>query len=215
MMKIRILFAKTGALRFIGHLDFLRVFGQMLRRTGLPLAYSQGFNPHILLGFALPLPLGMASTNDYADLTFAAKTNLDEAAKLMQTHAPEGLQIRRIWEYEGRAAASVAFAADYTFEGVIKTDLLSAPEYIIAKKTKSGIKNTDIRPDIFAIYNEGAQIKMRLAAGSGRFLNPLTVAQIITGREVLASEVVRAELYAQVGEGFVGLGAGGAARLNG
>ena len=211
MIKTRILFAKEGALRFIGHLDFLRVFGQMLRRTNLPLAYSQGFNPHIQLGFALPLPLGMASTNDYADLTFAAPINLAEAAAIMQAQAPAGLTIRRIWEYEGRAAASVTYAADYTFQGEIAIDLISAPEYIIAKKTKSGIKDTDIRPDIFAIYNEGTQITMKLAAGSGRFLNPLTVAQLIIGpgrRQITAGEVTRTELYERVGEGFVALGRG-------
>ncbi|MCL2364213.1 MAG: TIGR03936 family radical SAM-associated protein [Defluviitaleaceae bacterium] len=208
MTKTRIQFAKEGALRFIGHLDFLRVFGQMLRRTGLPLAYSQGFNPHIQLGFALPLPLGMASINDYADLTFAQPIDLIKAAAQMQAHAPQGLTVRRIWEQEGRAAAAITTAADYVFTGTITTDLLSKPKYIIAKKTKSGIKDTDIRPDIFAIYNEGTQITMKLAAGSGRFLNPLTVAQIITGREVTAGEVKRLELYEQVGEGFAALGGG-------
>jgi len=206
MIKTRILFAKDGALRYIGHLDFLRVFGQMLRRTGLPLAYSQGFNPHILMGFALPLPLGMGSTHDYADLTFAQPVDLNNAVALMQTHAPAGLTIRRIWESEGRNSASIAAAADYVFDGTIVADLIAAPEYIVAKKTKSGTKDANIRPDIFDIYNEGTQITMRLAAGSGRFLNPLTVAQIITGQEVTAGEVVRKELYARVGEAFVAVG---------
>jgi len=205
MTKTRILFAKEGALRFIGHLDFLRVFGQMLRRTGLPLAYSQGFNPHIQLGFALPIPLGMGSTHDYADLTFAQPIDVKQAAALMQAQAPAGLIIHRLWEHEGRNSASITAAADYAFEGAIAVDLLSAPEYIIAKKTKSGTKDTNIRPDIFDIYNEGTQITMKLAAGSGRFLNPITVARLLTGRDVTAGELVRAELYAKVGEAFVPL----------
>jgi len=157
------------------------------------------------LGFALPLPLGMGSVNDYADLTFAKQINLTEAAALMQTHAPAGLQILRLWEYEGRNCAAITAAADYTINGTPVVDLMAATQYIIPKKTKSGVKDTDIRADIFAIYNEGTQITMRLAAGSGRFLNPLTVASIITGREVTAGDIVRTELYMQAGEAHVPL----------
>jgi len=57
MNKIRLRFSKTGTLCYLGHLDFLKVFTQAIRRSGLPIAYSQGFNPHQIISFALPLPL--------------------------------------------------------------------------------------------------------------------------------------------------------------
>ncbi|MCL2189383.1 MAG: TIGR03936 family radical SAM-associated protein [Defluviitaleaceae bacterium] len=205
MVKVRIQFSKDGALRFIGHLDFLRVFGQMLRRAELPVAFSQGFNPHILLSFALPLPLGMVSGNDYADLTLAHQVNLLDAVKVLQTHAPQGLTLHKIWETEGRNTASVTATADYTLAGEIVTDLLASQEYIIPKKTKSGVKDTNIRPDIFDITETKGQITLRLAAGSGRFLNPVTTAKILLNREVSAHEITRAELYARVGEAFIPL----------
>jgi radical SAM-linked protein len=205
MHKVRIQFSKGGALRFVGHLDFLRVFQQALRRSGLPVAYSQGFNPHILLSFALPLPLGMESVNDYADLVFEKPVNDKDAAECLQRHVPSGLIIKKMWEAEGRNAASLTAAADYTLKGEITTDLLAAKEWIIPKKTKSGIKDTDIRPDIFDIKKAGDTITLSLAASSGRFVNPLSVAGIVLGREVAASEVVRAELYEKIGERFIAL----------
>ncbi|MCL2603929.1 MAG: TIGR03936 family radical SAM-associated protein [Defluviitaleaceae bacterium] len=209
MHKVRIQFSKDGALKFIGHLDFLRVFQQALRRSGLPVAYSQGFNPHILLSFALPLPLGMASLHDYADLTLAESTDMENARVRLQEYAPLGLTVLTIWEADGRSAAAVTEAADYILtvkEAEITTvrqavhELLAAKEYIIAKKTKGGIKDTDIRSDIIDIKSNGNVVTMRLSAGSGRFLNPMTVAAILLGRDTAACEMIRAELFKKEGE---------------
>ncbi|MCL2203505.1 MAG: TIGR03936 family radical SAM-associated protein [Defluviitaleaceae bacterium] len=205
MNKVRIQFSKGGALRFIGHLDFLRVFLQAVRRSGLPVAYSQGFNPHILLSFALPLPLGMESICDYADLVFEKPLDWGKAAEKLQAHAPGGLKILQMRETAGRGAAAVVAAADYTLEGTPATDLLAAETIIIPKKTKSGTKDTDIRPDIFDITTQADKITMRLAAGSARFINPQLVAGILLGREVAACEIKRVELYERIGEGFAPL----------
>jgi len=205
MLKTRIQFAKGGALRYIGHLDFLRVFGQTVRRTGLPVAFSQGFNPHILLTFALPLPLGMASTYDYADLTFTEGVDVNRVAAALQAQTPAGLEIHRVWETQGRNGASLCAAADYTLAGTPTVDILAATEWIISKKTKSGLMNTDIRPDIFNVVTEGETTVMRLAAGSGRFLHPLVAAEILLGRTVTAGEIQRTELYGQTDTTFVPL----------
>ena len=51
-------FSKTGNIRFISHLDLLRLFKRTFKRSGIELVYSQGFNPHPKLGFAQPLSLG-------------------------------------------------------------------------------------------------------------------------------------------------------------
>jgi radical SAM-linked protein len=183
-------------------LDFLRVFQQGLRRSGLPAAYSRGFNPHMLLSFALPLPLGMASVHDYADLTLAEPVNTKTAAALLQAHMPPGLRILAVRESGERSAAAITAAADYTLKGSMVNDLLAAGEYIIPKKTKSGVKDTDIRPDIFNIEAQSGQITLRLAAGSARFINPMTVAGILLGRSVSPCEITRTELYIKRGEQF-------------
>ena len=207
MTKIRLCFLKTGPLRYIGHLDLLKVFQQTIRRAGLPMAYSQGFNPHMMLSFALPLPLGMASCNDYADIILEHEMPMSELILKFNDHAPEGLCLKDAWKFEGHGAAALVSAGDYLLE--IPSDknkddlnksiqtLLTSEAIVIPKKTKSGVKDTDIRPDILHISLEDSGILLRLAAGSGRFLNPLIVAKLILGQDVSPSSIIRHELYRQ------------------
>lgn len=70
-MRVRIKFAKTGALKFVGHLDFMRYFQKLLAKSGLPVIYSRGFNPHMMITFAAPLGLGEETIGDYADVDLA------------------------------------------------------------------------------------------------------------------------------------------------
>lgn len=70
-MRVRIKFAKTGALKFVGHLDFMRYFQKLLTKSGLPVIYSRGFNPHMMITFAAPLGLGEETIGDYADVDLA------------------------------------------------------------------------------------------------------------------------------------------------
>ena len=234
MIKIRLRFSKGGKLRFIGHLDFLKVFQQALGRSKLPVAYSQGFNPHMQLSFALPLPLGMTSIYDYADLTLDTSVPEDEIISRLNAHAPQGLTVTGAKEFSGPGAAALAMAADYILPVKLITDsvylvrqpvdnalpvgeplgsslpieappgqapeeiitsILSRESIVIPKKTKSGIKDTDIRPDILGILIKDNNILMRLAAGSSRFLNPLIVAGLLIGQDACPSHITRAELY--------------------
>ena len=216
--KIRLRFSKTDGLRYIGHLDFLRVFQQMIRRSGLPIAYSQGFNPHQILSFALPLPLGMESIHDYADITLTTDVPAGEIVTALNTAAPPGLRILAAYPVQGANAAAATVAADYTValpschcdhtsrhcgpdpQSSI-TNILQSETLIIPKKTKSGVKNTDIRPDIFSIDMTENALHMRLAAGSARFLNPLLVAEQILHQAICNSSISRAELYQSDGAG--------------
>lgn len=241
-MKIRLRFSKRGTLTFIGHLDFLRVFQQTIRRAALPAAFSQGFNPHLQISFALPLPLGMESVNDYADLTLADEMPCAEITTRLNAAAPDGLTVHEAYPAEDKAA-SVVVAADYLLEimtlGALPpnphegvnaplhetalravsgriTEILRAEKIIVPKKTKKGIKDTDIRPDIIAIElcdseevepggmcgnSHGSPVptsrlaRMRLSAGSARFLNPLIVAELILGEKPSVSAITRLELY--------------------
>ena len=56
-MKIRIKFKKEGVMKFIGHLDVMRYFQKLLRRSGIPIAYSTGMSPHQIMSFAMPLSI--------------------------------------------------------------------------------------------------------------------------------------------------------------
>jgi len=67
MLKVRLRFEKTGPARYISHLDLMRTFQRAFRRAGLPLAYSEGFNPHPYLSVARPLPVGVDSVCELLD----------------------------------------------------------------------------------------------------------------------------------------------------
>jgi len=208
---IRLRFSKQGALKFIGHLDFQRVFQQTICRAGLPVAYSQGFNPHILLSFALPLPLGMTSINDYTDITLASPMPEEEIIRLFNAAAPAGLAVHAAYSYEGKGAAAITTAARYEFTPAaplppdVCEKIMAMESLVLPKKTKSGVKDTDIRPDIFALTSQEDKIIMLLAAGSARFINPLIVAGQLAGHPPCPSTISRAELYKSSGGEFLPL----------
>ena len=61
-MKVRIKFSKQGPVKFVGHLDTMRYFQKAIRRAGLPVAFSGGYSPHMIMSFAAPLGVGTTST---------------------------------------------------------------------------------------------------------------------------------------------------------
>ena len=201
--KYRLQFSKTGPLTFIGHLDFLRVFQQMIRRSGLPIAYSQGFNPHQVLSFALPLPLGMESIKDYADITLTTEMPLGEIEAALNAHAPVGLVVKKAYVQTGKPAAAAATIGEYHVQTDMAVDvleaktaeILAAKELIVSKKTKSGVKDADIRPDILDIKLEDEVVKLILSAGSGKFLNPLLVCKIMLEEPPCNSNIARYDLF--------------------
>ena len=70
-MKVRIKFSKEGPMKFVGHLDTMRYFQKAIRRAELPVAFSGGYSPHMIMSFAVPLGVGMESLGDYFDLEMA------------------------------------------------------------------------------------------------------------------------------------------------
>lgn len=137
-MKVRVKFAKYGALRFIGHLDVMRHFQKVIRRAGIDIAYSTGFSPHQIMSFASPLGLGMYSRSEYMDIevhtrkdegthvglpmrdpsdpdTFGDMDAAEMMRRLNAACAPgiEVLDVRLLPADAGNAMASVA-AARYT-----------------------------------------------------------------------------------------------------
>jgi len=67
-MKKELVFYKGGLLKFVGHLDLMRTMQRALRRAEIPLSYSQGFNPHPLMGFASPLALGCTGEQEIMEI---------------------------------------------------------------------------------------------------------------------------------------------------
>ena len=104
-MRLRITFSKTGALRFTGHLDLHKVWERTARRAGLPLTYSQGFNPQPRIQIASALPLGFTSQAEVIDLWLNAENGTvswreADLGILLQSSAPSGLTILAVERVE-------------------------------------------------------------------------------------------------------------------
>lgn len=110
-MLTRIRFAKYGVVKFIGHLDVMRYFQKAVRRCNLPIKYSQGFTPHQLMSFALPLGVGVTSDGEYMDLEFddeelfkaMREEKRDKAVEKAQDRVCEETQDRTEAEAQDRA----------------------------------------------------------------------------------------------------------------
>ena len=93
MQTIRFTFSKTGAARYLSHLDLVRCMTRALRRTGLDVKYTEGFNPHQYITFALPLPLGQEGLAEKMDVIFIDGEGPQEAAAKLGAALPEGIRI--------------------------------------------------------------------------------------------------------------------------
>ena len=192
-MRLCVVFTKGPEVRFVSHLDVQRLFQRAFRRAKLPLAFSQGFNPHPLVSFATALSVGMTSSGEYLDVTLTRDVSPDEFIEAVAPVLPAGVGIAEVFDMgESRksltsAMRSAEYTAEVTFsEPVVEERLSSAIAellsggIVIQKKTKGGIKPTDIRPWVYElrlVRSDGCtavfSIKGLLSAEGG--LNPETL----------------------------------------
>ena len=194
--RYRIFFAKDGAARFIGHLDLQSLFQKAIRRAALPVAYSEGFNPHQLLSFAAPLPLGMAGLGEILEVYMTAEVAPAAIVDGLNPQMPGGINILSAVEiaHTGKGGAALTRAATYSiifpFSDALAAKFDAATQSILAaeainvtKKTKKGLAVADMRPDILALDNTSSDSKISLCAvlstGSARNLKPEMLAQHI------------------------------------
>lgn len=93
---ITIEFTKNSWMRFISHLDLLRLFQRALRRAGIRVKISGGFNPHPLIFFKRALKLGFESENEFVDIVTGKNVSLDEFKKRLDEQLPEGIRIKKV-----------------------------------------------------------------------------------------------------------------------
>jgi len=86
-------FMIIGDLRFISHHDSLRMFKRALARAGLPVRFSQGFNPQPRISLPLPRPLGVASDDEAIIVTFDQPVDPQEALARLAAQMPQGIRL--------------------------------------------------------------------------------------------------------------------------
>lgn len=178
-------------IRYISHLDLLRLFKRSFKRVGVKLQYSQGFNPHPKMSFAQPLSLGYAASAEYLEFDTTEPYNTDEIIEKLNSVMPEGLNIIscEVLPVGGKTLAALTEAADYEicipladcFQGDIGELIRSYMKQEQIKITKHQKKTgkdieVDIRPMILdmagMVDNNNITLTVKLAAGSTANLSP-------------------------------------------
>lgn len=207
-MKVRVKFKKYGVMKFIGHLDVMRYFQKALRRADIPVAFTKGFSPHMVMSFANPLGVGLTSDGEYFDLEITRPLSTKEAVKRLNEVMVEGMEVLDFVEISGdkkSTGMSIVAAADYLvtdkdgkmndafFDGLSR--FTEQEKINVMKKTKRSEKEMDIRPLIYEMKRQGNAMYMRVSAGSVSNLKPELVMETYTSFLGLSSKEFRFVLH--------------------
>ncbi len=166
MSEQRLLFSKTGTARYISHLDLMRTFQRAFLRAGVPIRYTEGFNPHAYVSILLPLSVGFSSVCEILEFGLLGDTPPEEVPARLNAALPTGITVHRCYD-AGRPVKQLAYV-DYivnmeyengvptgtvnVFQALLKQDSLVVTKK--SKKAKSGETQVDILPLIHKISFE-------------------------------------------------------------
>lgn len=188
MSNFIIKYSRDERVKYISHLDFIRTFHRAVRRAGLNMAFSEGFNPHPKMTIAMPLSVGVTSDCEYMKIGFEDGYTEDEIMEKLNKSFPIGYKVLAVKEVFGKEIDfSKINRAVYEVEIECNdTDLFDQDKFmkndslLVMKKSKSGVKEADIRPHIYnfsATKIDKTKMKaiMCLGAGNDYNLKPDTV----------------------------------------
>ena len=176
---VRIKFTKTGSLQFISHLDLNRTMKTVMLRAKVPIKYSEGFNPHPKMVFALPLSIGAESVCELLDFKLDREMSEEELASRLNNALPP--EMRVIDAYSPDTKFTAIKYAEYEILTDEEFDIayLEKDAITVMKRSKSGTKETDIKPLIFSFEKIDGGIKCVLSADSAEYLNPEYIATVL------------------------------------
>ena len=192
MSEYRMQFKKEGTAAWISHLDLLRTFQRVFLRAGLVIRHSQGFHPHPLMSFVLPLSVGQTSACELLD--FETVEDLDAAAlpARLNPYLPAGVEILGCWTPVEPVREMKLLRADVTLEydhgvpagaGERIAALLLRDSVVVEKRNKKKqMVDTDIRPMIESVAaeeREGAVVLHVTVQGQNPGVNPALLAAAV------------------------------------
>lgn len=214
---LRFRFSRGQELKYIAHLDILRVFERAIKRAKIPVAYTQGFNPRQKLVFGLPMSIGLTSESEFADIELSEDMEPEEFITQINKGLPEGLKVEEAVSQNTKDnIMNQITAARYEIVFEIKEphsrfeidtmiyDLLSGEEISVIKKSKKGPRPVNIRPLIYSMSAEKVdtgkfKMKAFLSAGAENNLRADLLMQAFSQETKLDIETVsmhRKALYA-------------------
>lgn len=208
--RVRIRWAKNEEVRFSSHLDVIRMFERTIRRSGIPVAFSEGFHPHLKISFGPPLPLGFVSEAEYLDLQLTEPYSPSIFLSLDKALHP-GFRLLEARPILGKALSLSSSVNLTIYEtilgqplGVVQRkieELLSKDSLLIIRKSKDEDKEIEGRYFIKNIegekIGEATKLKLTLLLGSKGYIRPQEVLDFGLGldeREIAGLIIKRTQL---------------------
>lgn len=119
-MKVRIQFEKRGVIRFTSHKDVVRIFERAFAAGGIPVAFSEGFHPHMRMSFGPPLKTGWESLEEYMDVQL--ESPVEDFATLVNAKLPDGLRVTRVVPIDDRTPKLAVDIVAVELEAVVGTE---------------------------------------------------------------------------------------------
>ena len=202
--RVRLRFAKRGDARFLSHHDLMRAWEMALRRSGLPVKMTEGFNPRIRLSMPLALGLGIASEDEILEIELEGWTPAEEIRAKLAPQLPPGIELKDL----DLVAPGQRGQVDWVEYGVRLSDtdgeklkaLLEHPAVVVERVKEEERKTLDIRPYLMEVRREGAEDwRMRLRvtpAGTARPDEPLKAIGIEVSRAAALLTKLRTQMTA-------------------
>ena len=186
-MEVRMSFQKTGMAKFISHLDTVRCITRAMKRACVPIWFTEGFNPHAFLTFAMPLSLGFESLCETVDFRLMEEVDLNELVERLNEALPVDITVKEIYVYETSpndiswAEYKITFNNPDNLLLAQAENILSSDEIIVLKKVKKGRnkveKEVNIKEHIksFELNVEDGKLIFRtvLSSGTSTNINPM------------------------------------------
>ena len=195
MRCVRVWFKKMGMSRYVSHLDLMRAMTRALRRARVPLWYTEGYNPHPYITFALPLSLGMESLCESMDMRIEGDSTNEDIYNMLKGSMPPGIEIMKVSDpvYDPKKISfgefDIFFDCDGKTEPLLELirNILSADELIVQKLGKKGrhkvLKDINLIEFVkeykVSSYDDRVKLTVILPAGSTTNVNPSLLADEI------------------------------------
>ena len=218
-MDVRMSFEKTGMAKFISHLDTVRLITRSMKRANVPIWFTEGFNPHAFLTFAMPLSLGFESLCETVDFRLMEEVDLEELATRLNNALPVDVTVKEIYVYE--TSPNDIRWAEYKIifnnpdNKLLETaeNILSSNEIIVEKKAKQGRKKVNKEVNIkehiksFELTEENGKLILNtvLSSGTSININPMLLIGALvkdTGTDEQDVDIIKIQSYKENMEVF-------------
>ncbi len=200
----RVRFTKRGRLRFLSHHDLQRLFERALRRTELPLRFSEGFNPHPLIAFPTALGLGIESDDEIVEFELSSWFAPKAIQERLGAQMPEGCAVTSVDVFLRKDRSFIDYveyeAVSPGQTGGLRAkinEFIAKKECVVERKSDKGVRDIEVRQYVMALDVEGEKVLMRIRVTDSGTAKPDEVLRAV-GIEIRADVRIK-KTYTEVG----------------